>query len=453
MENNHSLTTGKILPSLIRFALPVLLALFLQALYGGIDLLIVGKFSDTANLSGVATGSMLLHTVTMIITGMAMGITILVGQRIGEQNRREAGRAVGVGIMIFLIIAVLMTIGLVFFCDGLSGLLRAPDEAFEETSIYIRICGIGSIFIVAYNVLGAIFRGIGDSKTPLMTVFIACVMNILADLIFVAVFNMGAIGAAIATVLSQGFSVLISYAIIMKKELPFDFSKEFLRFDRCICFNELKLGFPIALQELLVGASFLVIQAIVNNIGVVESAGVGVAEKVCGFIMLVPSAYMQSMAAFVAQNRGAGKPERSKRALLYGIGTSLVISIFIAWFSFFHGNILAGIFAKDALVIAAAFDYLKAYAIDCLLTSILFSMMGYFNGCGKTLFVMAQGLIGALGIRVPVAFMMSQLEGTNLFMIGLATPCSTIIQIVLCCIMFVYYNKKTRKQDRKSNWK
>lgn len=442
MKNALSLTEGKILSSLTRFAIPVLLALLLQALYGGIDLLVVGQFASTADVSGVATGSMVMHTITMTITGLAMGITVLVGQRIGEQEPEKAGRAIGSGICFFFAFAVLLTILITLGSGVLAAFMQAPAEAFGQTDIYIKICGGGSLFIIAYNVLGSIFRGLGDSKTPLLTVAIACGLNIAGDLLFVAVFHMGAAGAALATVMSQAFSVAISLFIIAKRPMPFTFSRKFLRFDRIIIWTEFKLGAPVALQEILVGVSFLIIQMVVNTIGVTASAGVGVAEKLCGFIMLVPSAYMQSMAAFVAQNSGANKPERADRGLLYGIVTSVSIGIVMAFLAFFHGDLLSSIFSADPAVVAASHSYLKAYAIDCMLTPFLFCFIGYYNGYGKTLFVMLQGIIGAFGVRVPLVFLISRIPGAELFHIGLATPSSTVVQIALCLIMLARVKRK-----------
>lgn len=187
--------------------------------------------------------------------------------------------------------------------------------------------------------------------------------------------------------------------------------------------------------------------AIVNSLGLTASAGVGVAEKMCGFLMLVPSAFMQSMSAFVAQNIGARKPERAKKALLCGIASSLVVSIFMAYFTFFHGDLLAGIFAKDTQVIMAAAGYLKAYAIDCLFTSFLFCFIGYFNGCSHTTFVMIQGIIGAFGVRLPVSWFMSKQAGITLFHIGLATPASSLLQIILCGGYFLFLTYRQKKRE------
>ena len=444
MENTQNLTEGNILGSLVRFAVPVLLSLFLQALYGGVDLLVVGQFASTADVSGVATGSMLLQTMTMIVTGLAMGITVVVGERIGRREPVQAGRAIGSGICLFGVCAVFLTAVMAGGAETLSVLMHAPEEALSQTAAYVRICGAGSVFIVAYNVLGAVFRGIGDSKTPLFTVAVACVINIAGDLLLVAGFHMGAAGAALATVAAQAISVLLSFGLIRKKALPFVFSREFIRFDRRYVVLELKVGIPVALQEFLVGISFLVIQMIVNSFGVVFSAGVGVGEKVCSFIMLVPSAYMQSMSAFVAQNMGAGNPGRAKRALGCGIATSLAAGVVMGYLSFFHGDMLASIFSKDAAVIEAAHSYLKAYAIDCLLTPFLFCFTGYYNGREKTMFVMAQGIIGAFLVRIPVVYLISRIPGASLFQIGLGTPASSLVQITLCFIMFFLLEKREK---------
>ena len=442
MKKMQNLTEGNILGSLIRFAVPVLFTLFLQALYGGVDLLIVGRFGETADVSGVATGSMLLSTVTMIVTGLAMGITIMVGEKIGMGKPDEAGEAIGGGICLLAVFAVLLTVVLMGGAGIFAGLLHAPEEAFDRTAMYIRICGAGSVFIVAYNMLGAVFRGIGDSKTPLITVMIACVVNIAGDLLLVAVFHMGAAGAALATVAAQAVSVLLSMVMIKNMTLPFHFSRQYICFTRRIIGKELRLGTPVALQDLLVGISFLVIQTVVNSFGVTASAGVGIAEKVCVFIMLVPSAYMQSMSAFVAQNMGAGNPIRAKKALKYGVLTAFAAGVFMAWLTFFHGDLLSGLFSKDMNVITASHSYLNAYAIDCMLTPFLFCFMGYYNGCEKTLFVMIQGIIGAFLVRIPVVYLTSRMAGATLFQIGLGTPASSLVQIALCLGMFVWLEKK-----------
>lgn len=445
-HERRDFTRGPILQELLRFALPVLFALFLQVMYGAVDLLVVGKFGTASDISAVSTGSQVMQVVTFAITSLAMGITILAGQKLGEQKPEEAGDAVGSGICLFALIGVVMTACMVIFAGPIAQMMKAPEEAYDLTVTYIRICGGGSLFIVAYNVIGSIFRGIGDSKMPLITVAIACVINIAGDLLFVAILRKGVAGAASATVLAQIISVLISVMIIRKRDMPFALNREKIVFRRRVVRRILILGIPIALQDFLVSISFLVILAIVNSMGLIASAGLGIAEKLCGFVMLVPSAYMQSMSAFVAQNVGAHKMERARKALVCGIGTSLLVGIVMGYFSFFHGDILAGIFAdsEETQVISAAADYLRAYAIDCLLTSFLFCFLGYFNGYGKTVFVMAQGIIGAFAVRIPVSYFASRMAGATLFSIGLATPASSTVQILLCTAFFIFLLRKEK---------
>lgn len=444
MEKRNSFTEGEILKPLIVFAMPVLFALFLQAMYGAVDLFIIGKFATAADVSAVSTGSQIMMTLTSLVSSFAMGTTILLGQQIGCGSRKEGGRTVGTSMMMFAILAVIMTVMLVVFAPQISQIMHAPKEAFTKTTGYVRICGGGMLIIVAYNLIGCIFRGLGDSRTPLVTVSIACVCNILGDLLLCAVFQLGTEGAAIATVFAQIVSVVISFGLIRRKELPFEMKKTDIRIHTRTLRKIVGLGAPIALQDLLVSVSFLVILAIVNSLGVTASAGVGVAEKVCAFIMLISSAFMQSISAFVAQNYGAGRMDRAKKALYYGVAVSFCIGVGMFFLAFFHGDLLAGIFSSDTKVIASAVDYLKAYAIDCMLTAIFFCYTGFYNGIGMTKFVMVQGIIGALGVRVPVSYLMSLRPDANLFTIGLATPISSVLQLVLCLGCMVYLKKKKK---------
>ena len=442
MKKQYDFTQGPILPALLKFALPVLLALLLQAMYGAVDLQVVGRFGTAADISAVSTGSQIMQTITVVITGLAMGVTVLLGQKIGEGKPEEGGRAVGGGICLFSVVTLIVTVTMLLMAPRMSALMQAPADAFADTVVYVRICSAGAVFIVAYNILGSIFRGLGDSQMPLITVSIACVFNIAGDLLMVGGLGMGVAGAAIATVFAQAVSVLLSLLIIRRRQLPFTLTKQDIRFEKSVIWQILKLGIPVAFQDLLVSLSFLAIIAIANAMGTIASAGVGVAEKLCAFVMLVPSAYMQSMSAFVAQNVGAGREDRSQKALLCGIVSSLAAGLVMGWAAFFHGDLLAGLFAEDTAVIGAAWEYLKAYAIDCLLTSFLFCFVGYFNGHGQTVFVMVQGFVGALGVRMPVAFLMSRMSPGSLFHLGLSTPASTVVQILLCGVWFLRQNRQ-----------
>ncbi|MCD8045429.1 MAG: MATE family efflux transporter [Clostridiales bacterium] len=415
METHKDFTEGKIIRPLFGFVGPILFALFLQAMYGAVDLMVVGKFGTSVDVSAVSTGSQIMNSITYMICAFAMGTTVTLGQKLGEGEAKQGGRIVGASIVLFLVIGVVMMILVPICAGGLATLMNAPEEALSATTAYIRICGAGSIVIIAYNLIGSIFRGLGDSRTPLVTVAIACVCNILGDLLFVAEFGMGTRGAAVATVMAQAVSVLISFQLIRRKKLPFELSRDQIRPDVQITKSVASVGIPLALQDLILSISFLIILAIVNSLGLVASAGVGVAVKVSSFIMLVPSSFSQAMSAFTAQNYGAKKYGRAVRSLWYAIGTSTLLGIALFYLAFFHGDILVGIFSSDAEVIAAAADYLKAYAIDCIFTCFLFCFTGFFNGIGATKFVMTQGITAAFLVRIPVAWYMSLQEPVSFF--------------------------------------
>jgi putative MATE family efflux protein len=408
--------------------------------------MIVGKFAEPADVSGVSTGSQIMMTLTNLVSSLSMGMTVFLGQKIGEKKATEGGKIVANGIILFFIIGIVLTI-FISVCAGiLASIMNAPEEAYDMTVSYVRICGTGAIIIISYNLIGSIFRGLGDSITPLVTVLIACIFNIIGDLALVAGFKMGTTGAALATVAAQFISVIISLVLISKKTLPFKLDKSCFKINREIIKKIIFIGAPVALQDLLVGISFLVILAIVNSLGVIASAGVGVAEKVCGFIMLIPSAFAQSMSAFVSQNRGACKYDRAFKGLKYAIGVSFIFAVMMFYSAFFHGDMLSGIFANDADVIAASWDYLRAYAIDCLFTCFLFCFIGFFNGMEYTRFVMIQGIVGAFLVRIPVSYFMSKQDPVSLFHIGLATPCSTIIQITMCFICLMILKRGLNKK-------
>ena len=444
MQLEKNFTEGKILGPLMKFALPVMFAMFLQSMYGAVDLFVVGKFASPEDVSAVSTGSQIMMTLGNLITSLAMGTTIYFGQQIGMGNSRKGGAIIGASIALFAVIGIGMSVLIPLSANGIATVMKAPEDAFSQTVDYIRICGAGMLAIVSYNLLGAIFRSMGDSKTPLMTVAIACAFNIAGDLLLIAVLDLGAKGAAIATVAAQLLSVVFSVLIIRKKTFSFEFSMKMIRFDGAIIGQVLKLSFPIALQDFLVGISFLVLQAIVNTLGVTASAGVGVAQKVCGFIMLVPGSFMQSISAFVAQNIGAGKHDRAVKALKSTIAVSFIFGVVMFVFAFFKGDLLTGLFAKDSEVVLAGAEYLKAYAVDCLFTCFLFCFIGFYNGRGNTTFVMIQGLIGAFAVRIPVSLFMCNWEPVSLFHIGLATPCSTVVQILLCVGFLIFIRKKQK---------
>ena len=442
-SDKSDFTQGSIPKKLALFMLPVLGALVLQAAYGAVDLLVVGHFGTTSGLSAVSTGSQVLNLVTFVVTQFAMGITVLIARYLGEKHPEDIGQVIGGGAVVFTIIAAALFVVLVGFARGVSVLMQAPAEAVELTASYVRICGAGIFFIVAYNVLSAIFRGLGDSKSPLIFVLVACIVNIIGDLVLVAGFHLDAAGAAIATVAAQAVSVVCAVVMLLKKQLPFQLKKsDFSLNPQCRKF--LGIGLPLALQEFLTQVSFLALCAFVNRLGLEASSGYGVACKIVNFAMLIPSSLMQSMASFVSQNVGAGNKKRAKQTLFTGIAIGLAFGCAVFALVWFKGDLLSGIFTTDAAVIANGFAYLRGFAPETIVTAVLFSMVGYFNGNNKTVWVMVQGLVQTLLVRLPMAYFMSIQPNASLTMIGLAAPTSTAVGVVLNVCFFLYLEKKEK---------
>ena len=439
-------TKGNILKKLVAFMMPVLGALILQAAYGAVDLLVVGRFGSTSGLSAVSTGSQVLNLVTFVVIQFAMGITVLIARYLGEKRPERIGAVIGGGAVVFTMMSVALFIAMVGFARPISVLMQAPAEAVDLTASYVRICGAGIFFIVAYNLLSAIFRGLGDSKSPLLFVLVACIVNIIGDLVLVAGLHMDAAGAAIATVTAQALSVVFAVMLLLKKDLPFAITKKDFRLNPQ-CRKFLKIGLPLALQEFLTQISFLALCAFVNRLGLEASSGYGVACKIVNFAMLVPSSLMQSMASFVSQNIGAGKKKRAKQSMFTGIGVGLAVGCVVFVLVLFKGDVLCSVFSTDAAVIQNGFAYLKGFAPETLVTAILFSMVGYFNGNNKTVWVMTQGLIQTLLVRLPLAYFMSIQPNASLTKIGLAAPVATTVGIFLNVGFFIYLN---RAEQRKS---
>ncbi len=436
-SKENSFLEGSIFGSLIRFAVPVLGALILQAAYGAVDLMVVGWFGDAASISAVGTGSSFMQMVTFIITSLAMGSTVVIGQHIGEKKPEEAGNTVGTTILLFAGIGIAMTVVLELLAGNIAGMLQVPAESVDKTILYLRICSAGILVIIAYNVISGVLRGVGNANLPFLFVGIACVVNIIGDLLFVGLCKWDVAGAALATVLAQLVSVLLSAVIIRRQKLPISFS-----FGQCrIYARELKrilnVGVPIAIQETMVQISFLVVNSIVNQMGLMPSAGYGIAQKIISFIMLVPSSVMQSVSAFVAQNIGAGQKERAWKGFLTAMAAGCAAGVVIFLAGFFGGGVMSSVFTDDGEVIAQSADYLRGFSVECILTCVLFSSIGYFNGRGRSIPVMIQGLSSAFCIRIPVSIFMSRLPNASLMLVGLATPITTVYGILFFVICFV----------------
>lgn len=433
---------GRIFPPLIKFTLPLTLAILIQALYGAVDLMVVGRFGSTAGVSAVSNGSQIMHAVTAVITGLTMGVTVLVGNRTGAGDKKGAGDTVGGMVGLFSIVAVVLTALMLIFTRQIAQLMQVPPEAMDGAVSYLRICSGGLVFIVAFNSISGLFRGVGDSRSPLLFIAIACGVNVLGDLLLVGVFRMDVAGAAIATIFAQGVSVVFSVVKIRRGALPFPVGRENFRNIAASALRIVKMGLPIAAQEFLVNISFLIIMSILNSIGLAASAAIGIAEKLFVFLALVPMSFTSSLSAFVAQNVGAGQERRALKALGAAVAVSFVIGLGMTSMTWFGGDVLAGIFEKDPQVIAATHEYLRGVSAEYLIIPVCFCLLGYFNGIGKTGFVMIEGVLSSFLVRIPLSFYFSRLPETDLFTIALAVPLSAVFSLLLCLGYFFWVRRK-----------
>ena len=445
MQREFDLTQGSVPKVLLQFAVPYLLANVLQALYGGADLFVVGLFDDSASIAGVAIGSQVMQTITGIILGLTTGVTVLISIATGARNGKEAASIIGSSIWLFSIIGLSLTLLMTIFHSQITGVMHTPSEAVRDTEHYLLICSIGIPFIMGYNVVCGIFRGLGDSKTPLYFVALACVINILLDFILVGMVHLRAAGAAIATVVSQAVSFMAAVYFLYRKGFHFEFTRRHIRLNKYLSMRILTLGAPIALQDALINVSFLLITVIVNQMGVTASASLGVVEKIIVFAMLPPAAISSAVAAMTAQNYGAGETGRMLLCLRSGIGTALIFGVAFCLYSQFSPETFVGIFSNDAAVIAMAAEYLRGYSIDCIMVSFVFCFNSYFSGQGNSWFPMLHSLIATFLFRIPLSWIFSRIDSSSLFLMGFAPPMATIVSLIIC---FWYLRKNKRQLDR-----
>ena len=435
------LTKGSVLKNVVYFSLPYLLSYFLQTLYGMADLFIIGQFEGKAATTAVSIGSQAMHMITVMIVGLAMGATVSIGQAVGSGNKKQSSRCIGNTVTLFMTLSVLLTAVLLLLVDPIVSAMSTPEAAVEGTAHYLTICFIGIPFITAYNIISSIFRGLGDSKSPMYFIAVACAVNIGLDYLFMGALGMGAAGAALGTTLSQTVSVIVALTVIIKRKLV-SVSKEDFRPVKDTMGRILKIGIPIALQDGFIQISFIVITIIANRRGLTDAAAVGIVEKVMSFLFLIPSSMLSTVSALGAQNIGAGKKDRAVQAMRYAIfiaaGFGLVMAVLIQ----FIADPVVGLFTTDSSVISSGGQYLKGYIWDSFIAGIHFCFSGYFCACQRSEISFLHNVISVVFVRVPGAYFMSKLFADTLFPMGLATAAGSLVSLIVCVIAFILINRK-----------
>lgn len=443
MEKN--LTSGSVFKTILYFSLPYLLSYFLQTLYGMADLFIIGQFNGTASTTAVSIGGQVMHMLTVMIVGLAMGSTVMIGRFVGGGNKKCANLAVGNTATLFMTLSIICTVLLLLMVKPIVSVMSTPTEAVEGTSAYLTICFIGIPFITAYNIISSVFRGMGDSKSPMYFIAVACVFNIILDYIFIGIWELGAAGAALGTTLSQTISVIVSFAVILKRRMIPGISASDFKPDKSMLSDILKVGFPVAIQDGFIQIAFIVITIFANRRGLNDAAAVGIVEKLIGVIFLVPSSMLSTVSALSAQNIGAGKHERASLTLKYStfiaVGFGVIVSILMQ----FMAEAAVGLFAEDSNVIILGGQYMRSYVWDCVFAGIHFCFSGYFCAYGLSGISFLHNSISIIFARIPLAYIASVYFTESLFPMGIAAPAGSALSVIICIAAFVWMKRNRNR--------
>lgn len=443
MEGKN-LTTGSVLNNIVYFSIPYLFSYFLQILYGLADLFVVGQFCGGSTITAVSIGSQIMHMLTVIIVGLAMGTTVVIAQAIGANDKKRTTQAVGNTITLFLVFSLVMAVVLLLSVGGIVSVMSTPVEAVAETKSYLTICFLGIPFIVAYNIIASIFRGLGDSKSPMYFIMIACAVNIILDYVLIGAYRMGASGAAIATVVSQTVSVIVALIFIKKHKSGLQVSRAELKPRKAVMGKILNIGVPVALQDGFIQIAFLVITIIANLRGLNDAAAVGIVEKIIGILFLIPSAMLSTVSAVAAQNLGAKKVDRAKKtlweALAITVGFGMVFSIAI---QFMAGDVVS-IFTSESEVIRLGDQYLRGYVWDCVLAGMHFCFSGFFCACGWSILSFIHNVAAIILARIPLAYLASVMFPDTLYPMGMATNTGSLLSVLICVGAYIWLNKRKK---------
>lgn len=449
MERN--LTTGSVFKNVIIFSLPYLLSYFLQTLYGMADLFIIGQFEGVASTTAVSIGSQVMHMITVMLVGLAMGTTVSIGQAIGSKDKKRVAEGIGNTVILFMGVALVLMIVLLLLTKPIVTVMSTPQEAVMGTISYLTICFIGIPFITAYNIISAIFRGMGDSKSPMYFITIACVANIVLDYVFIGGLHLGPAGAALGTTCAQVISVMISLVMIIRQREKFSLSRKDFRPNRNVMGQILKIGIPIALQDGFIQVAFMIITIIANQRGLNDAAAVGIVEKIISFLFLIPSSMLSTVSALGAQNIGAGKRQRANETLRYAVMITVGFGIIVGIFMQFFASPVVALFtdasdASGAEVVRLGGQYLRGYVWDCMFAGIHFSFSGYFCACGKSGISFLHNIIAITLVRIPGVYLASTLFPDTLFPMGLATAAGSLLSAIICVVAFTILNRKERQK-------
>ena len=448
MEKN--LTSGSVFRNILSFSLPYVLSYFLQTLYGMADLFIVGQFNRVAHITAVSVGSQVMHMLTVMIVGLAMGSTVMIGRAVGAKQKEQASATVCNTVTLFMGVSISATAILLLFVKQIVSVMSTPQEAAAGTVVYLTICFLGIPFITAYNIISSIFRGLGDSKSPMYFIAAACAANILLDYLFIGFFHLGAAGAALGTTLSQTISVVIAFTAIYRGKTGIVPKRQYFKLQPEIIRQILKIGIPVALQDGFIQIAFIVITVIANRRGLNDAAAVGIVEKIIGVVFLVPSTMLSTVSALSAQNIGAGKHERAEQTLGYAVCITIGYGLIVSFLMQLMAEPVVGIFTGEMEAARAGAQYLRGYIWDCMFAGIHFSFSGYFCAYGMSGISFLHNFLSIVCVRIPGAYLTSKYFADTLFPMGLAAPGGSLLSVLICVAAFLWMKAAMKKEGNSS---
>lgn len=441
---SKNLTTGSVARNILYFSLPFFLSYFLQTLYGMADLFIIGQFEGAASITAVSIGSQVMHMLTVMIVGLAMGTTVTIAQAVGAEDGLRVRKAIGTTAVLFFVVSIVLAIVLIVLRGSITGVMETPFEAASGTQAYLLICFLGIPLITAYNIIASIFRGLGDAKSPMYFVAVACLCNIALDYLFMGALSMGPAGAAWGTVISQAISVVLALAYVKSGRAGIALSRQDFRPDLAVLRRILRIGVPISLQDGFIQVAFLVITVIANMRGLTDAAAVGIVEKVISFIFLVPSSMLSTVSALGAQNIGAGKVGRAQQTLRYALAMAVSFGIVVSIVTQYTADGIVGLFTYDAAVIVAGGAYLQGYIFDCIFAGVHFCFSGYFCACGRSEISFLHNVVSIVTARIPLVYLTSIWYPETLFPMGLATAMGSVVSVIICIGAFALLRARGR---------
>lgn len=405
-------TKGSIPRHLLNFSLPLFLGNLLQTLYNTVDTIWVGKFLGSNALAAVSVSFPIIFILVSLATGITMATTVLVGQYKGANDEKMIKNTVDNSLLLLTIASIIITIIGIIFHKSILRLMNTPDELIDSASGYLNIIFIGLIFSFGYNSLGAVLRGLGDSKTPLRYLFYTTIMNIVLDPILIFGLGpfprMGINGAALATIISQAVSFFLEARYLNKSSHVFKISLKGLEVYKQLIKKILQIGLPAGLQQTVVALGATVVMSLVNSFGASTVAAYGAATKIDSFSFMPSMSVGLATSALAAQNIGAEKYERVKETLKWASLMSIVISIFMMFLVFVFPKQLLMLFTDEKVVLDKGVEILKTLGISYIPFGLMWVSNGIIRGAGNTIVTMFISMFTLWFVRLPLAYFLSK---------------------------------------------